>query len=337
MKKVFGAAMVLTGSFIGAGFATGRELVQYFGIFGNFGFLGVFISCVILGLFTYCTAINISVMGHRKYIKSLCSYSWVNIMLNCYMAVIFATMLSAFGESLNTGFGISKIYGVVLMDIISVLIICFGVDGMLKFNTFVTPAILIGIFWLFAASFQKEVFAYNNFVSSSVVYTSYNIVSLPFVMVGMEDVFENKKSAFWISLVFAVSILVPALCMLWVLKGVNINAPIPLLDVVSQKYNLIFLVVLALAMLTTAVSNGYGFVNSVKYNKMIWLILLGVFGFFFAFFDFGFIVKYCYGLFGYGGIYILLKNFHNFIKIIEKRRKAKKKRYNHIVNPNNRL
>ena len=39
MKNVVNVAMVLTGTFIGAGFASGREIWQYFGIFGKFGIL----------------------------------------------------------------------------------------------------------------------------------------------------------------------------------------------------------------------------------------------------------------------------------------------------------
>ena len=40
MKNVINAVMVLTGTFIGAGFASGKEIWQYFGVFGDFGMVG---------------------------------------------------------------------------------------------------------------------------------------------------------------------------------------------------------------------------------------------------------------------------------------------------------
>ena len=40
----------------------------------------------------------------------------------------------------------------------------------------------------------KEVFSYNNFVTSSVIYTSYNVISLPFVMLGMKKYFSEEKA-----------------------------------------------------------------------------------------------------------------------------------------------
>ena len=48
MKNALSAAMVLIGTFIGAGFASGQEVIQYFGIFGNYGVVGILISCLLL-------------------------------------------------------------------------------------------------------------------------------------------------------------------------------------------------------------------------------------------------------------------------------------------------
>ena len=76
-----------------------------------------------------------------------------------------------------------------------------------------------------------------------------------------------------------------------------------------------------MSMLTTAVSNGHGFINGVAFDKMQSIVFLGAFTIVFSLFSFGFIIKYLYSLFGYMGLYIFIKNFYIFLKNKEKTRK----------------
>ena len=129
--------------------------------------------------------------------KELCKFKWVNWMLNAYMVLMLCTMITAFGESLEQTFGISKLYGVVLMDAVTMIILYFGAKGLVKLNVVVTPLIIAGIIFAFFVNNIKEVFSYINFLTSSVVYTSYNVISLPFVMLGMKKSFPDKKQILW--------------------------------------------------------------------------------------------------------------------------------------------
>ena len=324
MKNVISTAMVLTGTFIGAGFASGQEIMQYFGVFGKFGIVGVLISCILLGAFTYCTADNISCLGEKSYVEQICKFRCVNWLFNCYMLLIFCTMITAFGESLNQAFDFPKIYGVILIDAVTIIILYFGAGGLIKLNSAVTPLIILGIVFVFCIKNTTEVFSYNNFVSSGIIYTSYNVISLPFVMIGIKNILSSKKNIMLCTTVFCGIIFVLALCILCILKGVDTTSAIPLLNAVSEDYTLMFIFLLAMAMLTTAVSNGYGFINAVGINKNVSLVFLFVFSLLFSLFSFGFIVRYLYSFFGYMGLYILLTNFNIFLKNREKPRKIKK-------------
>lgn len=324
MKNALSAAMVLIGTFIGAGFASGREVYQYFGIFGKYGGAGIAISCIILGLFTYCTADNIQCLGEEVYIERICNFRWVKWFFNCYMLLIFCTMITAFGECLHQAFDFPKIYGVILIDFVAIIILYFGAEGLIKFNTFVTPVIVSGIFFALISEKTVNVFAYNNFVTSSVVYTSYNIISLPFVMSGMKKIFSSRKTIAACATIFGGIIFLLAVCVLKLLNAADVNDSIPILGVVSKNYVYVFILVLAMSMLTTAVANGYGFMSAVAVCKKHTLPFLGLFAILFSLFSFSFVVKYLYGFFGYMGIYILLINFYIFIKNREKPRKVKK-------------
>lgn len=323
MKNVINAAMVLIGTFIGAGFASGQEILQYFGVFGKLGIAGAAISCLLMGVFTYCTADNITCLGEREYINRVCNFKWVNWLLNCYMVLIFCTMITAFGECLQQVFGFPKIYGVILIDAVTIIILYFGASGVVKLNAIVTPLIISGIIFALFANNTVDVFSYNNFVTSAVIYTSYNIISMPFVMVGMKDMLATRKNIISCSVIFGGTIFILAMCILKLLKLADPSAPIPLLSVVSENYVYAFIFVLAMSMITTAVSNGYGFINTIALNKNISLVFLGIFAVLFSLFSFSFIVKYLYRFFGYMGLYILLINFCIFMKNREKPRKLK--------------
>ena len=329
MKNVISAAMVLIGTFIGAGFASGQEIMQYFGVFGKLGAFGIAISCMLLGAFTYCTADNIICLGEKAYIEKICKYKWVNLLFNCYMLLIFCTMITAFGESLNQAFGFPKIYGVIFIDAVTIIILYFDAEGLIKLNSAVTPLIILGIVFVYCVKNTTEVFSYNNFVTSGIIYKSYNVIYMPFVMVGMKNILSSRKNIMLCTAVFCGTIFAVALCILSILKGVDTTSAIPLLNAVAKDYTLIFIFVLAMAMLTTAVSNGYGFINAVVINKRLSLTFLFVFSLLFSLFSFGFIVRYLYSFFGYMGIYILLTNFHIFLKNREKPRKIKIKCNNH--------
>ena len=312
--------MVLTGTFIGAGFASGQEILQYFGIYGKYGALGIVISCVLLGAFTYCTADNISYMGNAAYIQNVCKFRCVKWLVNFYMVLIFCTMITAFGECLQQVFNLPKIYGVILIDAVTIIILYWGAEGLIKLSVFVTPLIIAGIVFVFVADKIIPVFN-NNYVMSSVIYTSYNVISLPFVMCGLKNMFKDRKSIMCMSVIFSGIIFALGLCILKLLGIADVGLPIPIMEAVSAKYTVCFVIVLSLSMLTTAVSNGYGFINAVAWSNNIILPAMGVFGILFSLFNFPFIVKYMYGIFGVMGIYILLINFYIFVKNREKPRK----------------
>ena len=45
--------MIFTGSFLGAGFVSGQEIMQFFGVFGKMGIVGMILSVFLFGIFGY--------------------------------------------------------------------------------------------------------------------------------------------------------------------------------------------------------------------------------------------------------------------------------------------
>ena len=54
MKNIFKCAMIVIGTLIGAGFASGKEIASFFNVFLDEGLYGLLISCAIFGIIIYC-------------------------------------------------------------------------------------------------------------------------------------------------------------------------------------------------------------------------------------------------------------------------------------------
>ena len=74
-KNILKIAFIYTGTLLGAGFATGKELVSFFAIFDKFGIIGFFISCFLL---SFCA---ISILN--------CVYSTNAITYKDFMSSLF--------------------------------------------------------------------------------------------------------------------------------------------------------------------------------------------------------------------------------------------------------
>ena len=53
MKNIAKVSLVIIGSLIGAGFASGQEIFMFFNCYGIKGILGIIISCTITALIIY--------------------------------------------------------------------------------------------------------------------------------------------------------------------------------------------------------------------------------------------------------------------------------------------
>ena len=74
MRDIIKATFLIIGTIIGAGFASGQELYQFFLKFGKLGFFSMIISCVISGIIMLKTmkfVKNENVNGYNEFLKKL--------------------------------------------------------------------------------------------------------------------------------------------------------------------------------------------------------------------------------------------------------------------------
>ena len=147
------------------------------------------------------------------------------------------------------------------------------------------------------------------------------MITLSAVTAGISKLVDCKKTVVLSSFASGLVIFLLIACMWYILhKMPVINCEIPVLQAMSTGAVYIYVPVLIAAMVTTAVSNGYGLICERRNNRILCIVALCFAAVFFSVFKFSFIVKYFYGLFGFVGILVMADNFRIFAKV----RKTKK-------------
>lgn len=318
-------AMVFTGTVIGAGFASGQEIYQYFGIYGVKGLVGLAFSCLLFGLL--CGMILTKVAASKAY--HLETYfgrrlRFVPLLITLYMAVSFCAMVTAVGELFEEQLALPRVWGLLLMCICCYVVLIRGVDGVVYANAVLTPLIIVGILALgIAAAYTQSqpVFACmsgGGFLWSAVLYASYNALTMVVVLTGIGGLADSKRTAVRAAAAGSLILLAVAGALWYILYCYDVSAfQLPILaaaERVHQLWKWLYMPVLAAAMFTTAVSSGFGVLTQVRCGSRRAALLLCAVALLSGMLRFSFIVKYVYGTFGYAGILVAGYIVYDFFK-----------------------
>ncbi|XXM73311.1 YkvI family membrane protein [Lysinibacillus sphaericus] len=152
MKRMSGAfqiAAVYVGTVIGAGFATGREIVEFFTRFGFIGFLAILFS----GYLFITMGTRIMLKSHDIKAKSFEQFNeylfgkwfskFMNIMMMIMLIGVSAVMLSGAGAVFREQLLMPKQVGVILTIVLGFITMMVGMKGLFAVNTFVVPLMIM--------------------------------------------------------------------------------------------------------------------------------------------------------------------------------------------------
>lgn len=331
ITNIFKIFMCYVGAVIGAGFASGQEIMSFFINYGEAGLAGVVICGALFFAYGF-TALN------KIYIRDIGSFSgyfadvagkktagFIQVVAYGFMFASFCVMVSGSGAVAEQLFGANTL-GIVFMAALCFFVFLKGVDGMVAVNAFMTPLITIGIIavGLYALVFEHtDVFAgftadtlTDNFLVSALVYVSYNTVTLIGVLLPLKDHVTSKRVAFFSALLSGgVLALMGAMlwAAMWIFKSELINVDVPMLYIadkagVIMRYS--YAAVLYMAMITTAVSSGFALLSFVKKYVSIGngtlSAILCISAVPLAYVGFSDLVNKLYRFFGFLGMFVLV-------------------------------
>lgn len=321
MKNALKLAMVYIGLIIGAGFASGQELMQFFVKYGVMSVFGVMIAgalFTILAIFIYYKIYVTSATTLKEYFDYKPWTVILNWIVTLFMVACYIVMVAGSGAVFEEHLGMPNILGILVMTIICAVVFIKGAEGIVAINMALTPLMILGIIAIGAYLLLFHSVPciaigclFDNWCVSSFIYVSYNMITAVVVLTALQPLITSKKVAILAGCIGG-GVLAASLSILWLILYVFYDAvresEIPLL-VAAGYAKWIYIPVLYMALITTAISAGFGVIRNVRaglHIKARWCIaglcLIGVLG---SMGGFSFLVSKLYSGFGYIGIFMM--------------------------------
>jgi len=345
-------AIIYVGIILGAGFASGAEIMAYFVEFGVGGVLGLGLACALFGLVGWAIwdiCVRTGVNDYKSFMD-IAMGKWMAVMmeivLGLFMFILFSAMLAAFGASLHESFGVNYLFAVCVVAAVCFVTFLFGIFGIIKLNAYISPILIIGCVviavWTFVMR-AEPVFAVaertadmlrTNWYVSAITYVGYNIVGAVVILPSLVKAKREPKgkSKMIKSGVFSGIILFILGFSLYLSLDANLaqveGVQIPMLTLVrghGRIWSYSFLLLFLGACFTTAVTNGYAVVATIGARtnmtdaKKIWLkLIICISGIVAALMGFANFVRVIYPLFAIFGIIEIALIIKSFIALRRK-------------------
>ena len=155
--------VIISGAYIsysiGAGFGTGVELMQYFGVHGAVGYIGLIITAALAISLTFVVAHDCRKYGLQDMndmYKHYCGKYLGTLMRWYAVIIIFAisgSMISGGAETLNSTFHIDLRVGAILMLVVTALTSAMGLKKLMDILGCIAPVILVAVLIICVSSY----------------------------------------------------------------------------------------------------------------------------------------------------------------------------------------
>ncbi len=322
MKNGLKIAFVYIGLVIGAGFASGREIIEYFNMRSQTNPMPVFLAIALFALISFLILNksqkeNISNFGEFIDITAGKLSGFIKAIIYLFMFCGFFVMLSASGTLFSSTLNADSRTGVIILALVCFLVFAFDVQGIIAINSILVPFMIVGITYLSLSSLLYDTASVSTFsfsdnpAVSAVCYVSYNTITAGAVLVPLTPILNKKSIA--VGVLFGSGIL--GFLIFLIRATLNLFyqqvllSPMPLFDIAAGRgeiYQITYAAVLFTSICTTAVSHGFGVLSAfnfkTKTQRIIAAALFCLIALPFSDLNFSFLVSSLYSLFGYFGL-----------------------------------
>lgn len=341
---------IYIGAVIGAGFASGQEIMQFFILHGECGLRGVVLATILfayLGGYIMFLCTSLKTTGYKEIINLLLGSragSIMDILNLCMLIGGLGVMLSGSAAIFGEQFGLPGTAGVLVVISITVLVIFGGLDRVLAANVFMVPLkffavslISLAVLYLNGGTPKLETMVPATFgvgghwFVAGFLYVSYNMVVPVAVLSSLGKIVPCKigvAGGVLGGLLLGMAVYLVTLAGLKYAPEVS-NYQIPMLYLAGQlgkDYRLVLGLLIWLAILTTAIAQAHGFASRLAKGALNSYRFYGVGACFLALtisgFSFTSLVRVLYPIFGCAGLvlmfFLLVTPFTKLIRNLEK-------------------
>lgn len=290
LKNISKVILVILGTLIGAGFASGREIYLFFAKYGYLGQLGIILSTIVTAFILY-GVLNITKEKQiNQYAQLLQTINpnhsninrYIHGIVNSFLLISFIIMVAGFSAYMKQVYQLSIYLSSSLFVLFCYIVFQKSLQGMMKINSYLVPFLLCFILYLGIKNIPYLVESkamietqpkQNGFFISSLLYASYNSIILIPVLVSMKQYIKSQKEITYIVVLSTISIILLSFCIYGLLlKGQFFiqELELPLLEITrsfGKAFQYLYSFVIIISIFTSAISTGYSFLENTSKDK----------------------------------------------------------------------
>lgn len=328
--KSFSVSATVAGAFIGAGFASGQELLQFFGEYGKWGLFGLALAVsimVILAFMTIKYAIKkraftfeeIIFNGENKFIKTL-----IMIFEAVLYFSIYTIMTAGASSLLFDIFSVSKIVSAMFFATLVTLLSFGNIKRILSVFSAITPILVLSAVVIAIISITKNGISIPHSdksafsaLFSALVYVSYNFVAGMGVFASLGRILKKESFVLPSGLSFSFLIFLSGSILLGIFSAPqSASADLPMMAVageINDILGLYYAFALILAMIGASVSSLFPLGQMVTEKRRPFICaLISIFAIFGSILGFKELISSVYPIFGYIGFIVIVAVIYNF-------------------------
>lgn len=194
----FGIALTFVGTVIGAGFASGQEILQFFGKYGSRGGWGIGLAMLVMGAATakiFKIGSRLKSDSYRDFLAWLLGPGWLfwaDLFFFLFILLLMGVMFAGCGaifEELQLGYG----WGIFWTTLIIISVLALDLPGLVVVNMIIVPLMFLATLAIAAFSLTVQP-AWGGieapgayWVAAALQFSSYNIILAIPVLVSISN------------------------------------------------------------------------------------------------------------------------------------------------------
>lgn len=333
-KNAFKVSCVYAASIIGAGFASGQEIVQFFTRYFEGGFYGILVAGALFAALG-CVILD---KVYKERIQSFDEFlipavGWLpghimSFVSTLFMLSVLIIMIAGAGRVIQDKLSVPFNYGITIMAFLCMMAILWDIKGVLALSSFIMPVLTLGIIIIgisvliypdSSEAFSPISFLHDvryNWLASSLLYVGYNSIISISIMCSLLPNLKSRRVAIIGGLSGGLLLGLIALILntvIMVFAPGILGKELPVLEITKKYGNFvsnIYAALLWLAMLISAVTSGYCFIDRltarIKINKKLATLLFFPLTIPLAGMGFSNLISMLYPVFGYFGLFLTI-------------------------------
>ncbi len=314
----------LIAALIGAGFASGQEMLLYFVAFKKYGVIGIIVTVFAFIVFIYAVlsvCVRFKKTEYSQFLgifKTKSLSRLINIVTLVFSFAVYGAMISASGEILFDIFGLSRPIGTLLCAVFASVIFCLCGEKVFTINAML--GIVLVILITFSALYMLSYREFHTFSTQAVsasasglIYSGYNLVSLTPVLVTLSKRIHRRTDAIAVALsvgVASFTIMMLIFGLISIYAGKIGLGELPMLTLARRQtptFAKLYTIVLSSAIITTLISSGGGLCDALTIRKNPFkTALLSASAYLLASFGFSNLIDTAYRICGIIGLFICM-------------------------------